>query len=67
MGALDRRYAVLGWVVWRLAKRRLRQKLRPDGAPPRGRVVRAVAAVAVLAALAAVWAKRAGHGDGSEP
>jgi hypothetical protein len=63
----SRRNALLGWVVWNLAKRRLRQKLRPDGAPTRRRgALRAVAAVAVLAGLAAVWAKRsANDGDAS--
>ena len=60
--ALSRRYALLGWVVWRLAKRRLRAKLRPDDkAPRRRRMLRGVVAVAALAALAAVWSKRSTH------
>ena len=59
---LSRRYALLGWAVWRLAKRRLRKKLRVDDeSPPRRRMLRGVAAVAALAALAAVWAKRSTH------
>ena len=58
----SRRYALLGWAVWRLAKRRLRKKLRADDeAPPRRRLLRGVVAVAVLAALAAVWARRSTH------
>ena len=61
---LSRRYALLGWAVWRLAKRRLRQKLRPDDvAPRRRRMLRGVAAVAALAALAAVWSKRSARAD----
>ena len=57
---------MLGWIVWKLAKRRLRQKLRPDGAAVRRRgALRGVAVVAVLAGLAAVWAKRSAHENGS--
>jgi hypothetical protein len=60
----SRRNALLGWLVWKLAKRRLKQKLRPDGEPVRRRgALRGVAAVAVLAGLAAVWSKRSAHGD----
>ena len=56
---LSRRNALLGWVVWNLAKRRLRKKLRAEGdAPRRRRLLRGIAAVAVLAALAGVLAKR---------
>ena len=63
----SRRNALLGWLVWKLAKRRLRQKLRPDGEPVRRRgALRGVAAVAVLAGLAAVWAKRSAHEDGPQ-
>lgn len=62
---LSRRYALLGWAVWRLAKRRLRQKLHAeDEAPRRRRLMRSVAAVAALAALAAVWSKRSSHTGG---
>ncbi len=60
----NRRYALLGWVVWRMAQRRLRKKLRGDGElPRRRRVLRGVLAVAALVALARVAAKRA-HADG---
>jgi hypothetical protein len=66
---LSRRYALLGWAVWKLARRRLRRKLAADGAAPRRRaLIRSVAAVAALATLAAVWSKRPGHaapGDGA--
>jgi hypothetical protein len=56
---LSRRYALLGWAVWSLAKRRLRKKLRAEGdAPRRRKVLRGIAAVAALAALARVLAKR---------
>jgi hypothetical protein len=56
----NRRYALLGWVVWRLAQRRLRKKLRGEGElPRRRRILRGVLAVAALAALARVAAKRA--------
>jgi hypothetical protein len=62
----SRRNALLGWMVWKLAKRRLHQKLRPGGEPVRRRsVLRGVAAVAVLAGLAAVWAKRSAHENGT--
>jgi hypothetical protein len=59
MGNLDRRYALVGWVAWKLAKRRLlggsRQKVG------RGRTfLRVLGAILVLAGLAALWAKRAG-------
>jgi hypothetical protein len=61
---LSRRYALLGWAVWRLARRRLRKKLHADDELPRRRVLlRGVAAVAALAALAAVWSKRSHHVD----
>jgi len=60
----NRRYALLGWAVWRLAQRRLRKKLRGEqDAPRRRRILRGVLAVAVLAALARVAAKRAGGDD----
>lgn len=63
MGSLDRRYALLGWLAWTLAKRQLRRA--PSERPPRRRrFLRAVTAIAVLAALAAVWAKR-GNRDAS--
>jgi hypothetical protein len=62
----NRRYALLGWFVWRLAQRRLRKKLRGEGeAPRRRRWLRGVLAVAALAALARVAAKRAGGDDGT--
>jgi hypothetical protein len=64
--ALSRRYALLGWLVWKLARRRLRRKLR-DGAPARGTLLRGVGAVAVLAALAAVWSRRGRDGAGEAP
>ena len=61
---LSRRYALLGWAVWRLAKRRLRKQLRAgEEALPRRRLLRGVVAVAALAALAAVWAKRSADTD----
>ena len=56
----NRRNALLGWVVWKLAKRRLRQRLGGDeAAPQRRRVLRVATVVAVLATLAALWSKRA--------
>jgi hypothetical protein len=57
----SRRNAFLGWLVWSLAKRRLRRSL-PLGTAPRRRLLRGAAALAVFAALGAVWAKRS---DGS--
>ena len=62
----NRRYALLGWVVWRMAQRRLRKKIRGEGeAPRRRRFLRGVLAVAALAALARVAARRArSNGDG---
>ena len=62
-----RKYAMLGWFVWTLAKRRLRRSSRSEDAAPRRRrpLLRIVLAVAVLGALAAVWAKRSA-GDGAE-
>jgi hypothetical protein len=64
---LSRRYALLGWAVWKLARRRLRRKLRPEGAPPgRRTLLRGVGAVAALAALAAVWSRRSHGTDGPE-
>lgn len=58
---------MLGWLVWKLAKRRLRQKLNAEGEAPGGRrVLRTVGAVAALAALAAAWSKRSG-GTGEHP
>lgn len=57
---LNRRHALLGWVVWKLARRRLRKKLSPDGTSGGRPLLRGVVAVAALAALAAVWAKRSG-------
>jgi hypothetical protein len=61
MRSTDRRYAILGWLAWTLAKRQLRRA--PSERPPRRRrFFRAVTAIAVLAALAAVWAKRADRG-----
>jgi hypothetical protein len=61
MGTPDRRYALLGWLAWTLAKRQLRRA--PSERPPRRRrFLRAITAIAVLAALAALWAKRSdGH------
>ena len=61
----SRRYALLGWVVWRMAQRRLRKKLRGEGdAPRRRRFLRGIVAVAALAALARAAAKRARGDDG---
>jgi hypothetical protein len=60
---------LLGWAVWKLAKRRLRKKLHTDdeGVPRRRTALRTVGAVAALAALGAVWSKRSrGAGDASE-
>jgi hypothetical protein len=55
----NRRNAFLGWVVWKLAKRRLRQRLgSEEGAQRRQRVFRIVTVVGVLATLAALWSKR---------
>jgi hypothetical protein len=63
----SRRNALLGWLVWKLAKRRLRQRLRADGEPARRRrSLRGNAVVAVLAGLAAVWARRSAHEDGTK-
>jgi hypothetical protein len=59
----SRRNALVGWVVWSVAKRRLRARVRGEKGAPRRRVLRAATAVAVLAALAAVWAKRRGGGE----
>jgi hypothetical protein len=64
---LSRRYALLGWAVWKLAKRRLRKKLHAEGdVPRRATALRGVVAVAALAALAAVWSKRS-HASGDAP
>ena len=61
----SRRYALLGWVVWRMAQRRLRKKLRGEGdAPHRRRFLRGILAIAALAAVARAATKRtAGAGD----
>ena len=62
----NRRYALLGWVVWRMAQRRLRKKLRGDGeVPRRRRLLRGVLAVAALAAVARVAAKQRGGDEES--
>jgi hypothetical protein len=62
----SRRNALLGWLVWSMAKRRLRKRLQRNGEAPRRRtLLRGVTVVAVLAALAAVWAKRSS--DTAEP
>lgn len=59
MGNLDRRYALVGWVAWKLAKRRLLGGLRQKVG--RGRkFLRWLGAILVVAGLAALWAKRAG-------
>ena len=61
----SRRYALLGWVVWRMAQRRMRKKLRGEGgAPHRRRFLRGIVAIAALAAIARAAAKRAGGDDG---
>ncbi len=61
----SRRYALLGWVVGRMARRRMRKKLRREGdAPHRRKFLRGIVAVAALAAIARAAAKRAGGGDG---
>ena len=63
----SRRNALIGWLVWSMAKRRLRKRLRRDGEAPRRRpLLRGVTVVAVLAALAAVWATRR-SADEAEP
>ena len=53
----SRRNALIGWTLWTLAKRRLRQM--PREKPRRGRrIIRSVVAIAVMAALAALWTQR---------
>ncbi len=60
----SRRYALLGWVVWRMAHRRMRKKLRGEGAAPhRRRFLRGILAVAALAAVARAAGKRASGTD----
>ena len=57
---LNRRNALLGWLVWNLAKRRLRKATRrnPDAGPSwLKRTLRTATAVAALALLAAAWAR----------
>jgi hypothetical protein len=59
MGNLDRRYALVGWLAWKLAKRRLlggRQKRVGRGK----KFLRWLGAIVVLAGVVALWAKRAG-------
>ncbi len=59
MGNLDRRYALVGWFVWKRAKRRLLGGKRKKVG--RGRkFLRWLGAIVVVAGLAALWAKRAG-------
>ena len=60
MGNLDRRrYALVGWLAWKLAKRRLlggRHKRVGRGR----KFLRLLGAIIVLTGVAALWAKRAG-------
>jgi hypothetical protein len=59
---LARRYAFLGWITWKLAKRQLRRSLGTTSG--RGPVIRSVTAVAVLAMLAGLWLRRGRHDGG---
>ncbi len=51
----SRRNALIGWVVWKVAKRRLLRRVRSDG---RRRRIGLVAAVAALVVVAVAWARR---------
>ena len=56
----SRRNALIGWLLWSLAKRQLFKAPAEKPKPPkRRRFLRIVTAIAVLAALAGLWAKRA--------
>ena len=53
----SRRNALLGWLVWKVAKRRLLGQLSPERAPRRIRLGLVALAAAVPVALAA-WMRR---------
>jgi hypothetical protein len=57
----SRRNALVGWLVWTLAKRKLLGARVPEPPPEhtwRRRILRTVTAVAVLALIGFVWARR---------
>ena len=68
MGILNRRNAVVGWAVWKLAKRIVRRKARAavPGAATNGGVRMKHVLLAGAAALGGAlffWRRRSGDGD----
>ena len=59
MSIVNRRNAVLGWGVWKITKRAVKGKAKPDGPPKKS-----IAAVAVAATAGALtfWRKRSSSG-----
>jgi hypothetical protein len=66
---LNKRYALLGWLTWRVGKRMAARKARAavptveEGRPNKGLIVSALAA---LGALVFFWRRRGGTGSADE-
>ena len=68
MGVVNKRNAVLGWTVWKLAKRTMKKKAKdaiPGTVEGTKRPNKSAIAAAVAAAVGAAmfWRKRSGDGD----
>ncbi len=64
MGFFNRRYALLGWVVWKLGKRTAKKKAKDAVPEPGGKGSAALAAgVAAFFGVLAFWRRRSSPGD----
>lgn len=65
MGFFNRRYALLGWAVWKLGKRTAKKKAKEVVPEPRGTAGAAFAAgVAAFFGVLAFWRRRRSGGGG---
>ena len=62
MSVFNRRNAVLGWGVWKIGKRIVSRKTKPDGPPKKS-----IAALAIAGAAGALtfWHRRSSGGEES--
>jgi hypothetical protein len=61
VSVVNRRNAVIGWGVWKIAKRIVRRKTKPSDRPPKKSLV--ALGIAALAGALTFWRSRSSGGE----